>query len=248
MAVREISSEHQGKRLGTFWGIFQPLFLLLVYALIYGVVFKAKIGSTYELPRNFSIYLLSGLVPWFAFLLSMTKATGAIAGNAQLVKTVVFKLDILPVAAVLASSMSLLIGLGFVAVFTLATYGSLPWTYVLLPVVVFVQLVAMTGVSFVLAALGALIRDVRDFVQLAAIVLIFLLPIVYLPSQVPSAFSPLLWLNPFTYMVYCYQDVIYYGRLQHPYSWLAFALWSSFVLAAGYRLFTRLTPHFADVL
>ena len=37
-------------------------------------VFRAKIGGTYQLPRNFTIYLLSGLVPWFAFLLTMSKA------------------------------------------------------------------------------------------------------------------------------------------------------------------------------
>ena len=82
MARREIATEHAGKALGMFWGIFQPLFLLAVYAFVYGVVFRAKIGGTYELPRNFTIYLLSGLVPWFAFQLCMSKAATVIPANA----------------------------------------------------------------------------------------------------------------------------------------------------------------------
>jgi lipopolysaccharide transport system permease protein len=79
-------------------------------------------------------------------------------------------------------------------------------------------------------------------------VLIFLMPIVYLPGQVPAAFNPLLWLNPFTYMVYVFQDVLYYGRVEHPLSWIAFGVGSLFAFALGYRLFKRVKPYFANVL
>lgn len=248
VARREISSEHTGKALGMFWGLLQPLFLLIVYAFIYGVVFKAKIGGTYALPRNFTIYLLSGLVPWFAFQLSMTKATSVIVGNANLVKEVVFDINVLPIATTLAACLSLLLGLGFITILTLVTYGTLPLTYLALPVIMLAQFFAMAGVAFALASLGTFIRDVRDLVQLSAVVLIFLMPIVYLPNQIPAAFNPLLWLNPFTYMVYCYQDILYYGRFQHQVSWIAFPLGSLLVFAAGYRLFRRVRPFFANVL
>jgi lipopolysaccharide transport system permease protein len=248
MAKRELSAEHTGKALGGFWGWFQPLFLLAVYAFIYGVVFKAKIGGTYELPKNFTVYLLSGLIPWFAFQLAMGRSTGVIVGNANLVKQVVFNLNVLPIASALAACFSLILGLGFVAAFTIFEYRSLPLTYLALPVIVLAQFLAMSGVAFVLSSLGTFIRDVRDLVQLSAVVLIFLMPIVYLPNQIPAAFNPLLWLNPFTYMVYCYQDVLYFGRFEHPYSWVAFPLWSIFIFSAGYRLFRRVRPFFADVL
>ena len=133
-------------------------------------------------------------------------------------------------------------------IFTLVSYGTLPITYLALPVIIVAQFFAMAGAAFTLAALGTFIRDVRDLVQLSAVVLIFLMPIVYLPSRVPAAFNPILWLNPFTYMVYCYQDVLYFGRFQHIGSWIAFPLWSMFLFAAGYRLFRRVKPFFANVL
>jgi lipopolysaccharide transport system permease protein len=248
MAKREIESEHAGKQLGRFWGIFQPLALLAVYAVVYGVVFRAKIGGTYELPRNFTIYLLSGLVPWFAFQLAMAKAAAVIPGNAALVKQVVFDLNVLPISTALAAALPLVLGVGFIAVYTLATYGTLPISYIGLPLIVILQWFAMAGVAFGLAALGAFVKDVRDVVQLSAIVLIFLMPIVYLPGSVPAAFDPVLWLNPFTYMVYCYQDVLYFGRIAHPISWIAFGVGSLLVFALGYRLFRRVRPYFANVL
>jgi lipopolysaccharide transport system permease protein len=248
MAKRELSAEHTGKALGGFWGWFQPLFLLAVYAFIYGIVFKAKIGGTYELPRNFTVYLLSGPIPWFAFQFAMGRSTSVIVGNANLVKQVVFNLDVLPIASAFAACFSLVLGLLFLGGLTVFEYGTLPLTYLALPVILVSQFLAMAGVAFVLSAIGTFIRDVRDLVQLSAVVLIFLMPIVYLPNQIPSAFNPLLWLNPFTYMVYCYQDALYFGRFAHPYSWVAFPLWSAFIFTAGYRLFRRVRPFFADVL
>jgi lipopolysaccharide transport system permease protein len=248
MAKREMSSEHAGKQLGQVWGIIQPLTLLAVYAFVYGVVFRAKIGGTYELPRNFTIYLLSGLVPWFAFQLCMSKAASVISANAAFVKQVVFDLNVLPISTALFACLPLILGLGFIGVYTLVAYGGLPIVYLALPLVVGAQFLAMAGVAFALSALGVFVRDVRDVVQLSSIVLIFLMPIVYLPNQIPAAFNPLLWLNPFTYMVYVYQDTLYFGRVQHPFSWLAFGLGSAFIFVSGYRLFRRVKPHFANVL
>ena len=106
----------------------------------------------------------------------------------------------------------------------------------------------MCGVAFFLAALGTFVKDVRDVVQLMGVLLIFMLPIVYLPRSIPAAFNPFLWFNPWTYMVYCYQDVLYFGRVEHPFSWIAFPLWSVVVFVSGYRLFRRVRPFFANVL
>jgi lipopolysaccharide transport system permease protein len=248
MARREVASEHSGKHLGRFWGLFQPLALLAVYAIVYGIVFRAKIGGTFELPRNYTIYLLSGLVPWFAFQLAMAKSAAVIPTNAALVKQVVFDLNVLPIATGLAACLPLVLGVGFIGVYTLVVYGTVPLTYIALPLLLALQFFAMGGVAFALAALGTFVKDVRDVVQLSAIVLIFLMPIVYLPGSVPAAFNPLLWLNPFTYMVYCYQDALYFGRIAHPVSWVGFGVGSLFVFALGYRLFRRVKPYFGNVL
>ena len=161
MAMREIRAAHAGQTLGVFWGIAQPLFLMLLYAFLFGVVFRQKIGGTYELPRNFIVYLLAGLVPWLAFQVSMLKSSTVISGNANLVKQVVFKLEVLPAAGVLAACLSLAIGLTFMTLYTLVVYAALPLTYLLLPALVILQILAMGGVSFALAALGAFFRDVK---------------------------------------------------------------------------------------
>lgn len=247
MAKREILLEHSGKALGRFWGVFQPLFLLGVYAFVYGVVFHAHISSMLG-AHNYTVYILSGLVPWFAFALSMAKTTNSITSNAALVTQVVFDIEILPAASALASCLPLVLGLGFVLAYLVLIVHVVPVILLLLPLLVALQFVAMCGVGFILASLGTFFKDVRDLVQMSSIVLVFVTPILYIPGSTPSLFRPLLQLNPFAWMTYCYQDVIFYGRFQHPNAWIAFSLGTVLIFGVGYRLFRRLRPYFANVL
>jgi lipopolysaccharide transport system permease protein len=248
LAKKQVATEHAGKAFGPLWGVFQPLFLFAVYAVVYGVVFRVNIGGTDELPLNFTVYLLAGLVPWLSFLFLMARSTTLLSSNAHLVKQVMFELLLLPIAAALAACLALVLGLVFIGVYTLADHGSVAVTYLLIPPLVLLQFFAMLGSALVLSSIGVFFRDIGDLVQMAGIVLLFLLPIVYLPSAVPPAFNYLLWINPFSYMVWCYQDVLYFGRFEHPVAWLVFPAWTFLALIGGYRLFRRLRPHYANVL
>ena len=79
-------------------------------------------------------------------------------------------------------------------------------------------------------------RDVKDFVQVFCIAGMYLMPVVYLPKMVPGVFRPLLNLNPFSYMVWCYQDACYFGRFEHPWAWPGVSgsdRWGCFTWAIG---------------
>ena len=189
---REIRGQHAGLVLGRAWGILQPLFLMALYAFVFGVVFRVRIGGTFELPRNYTIYILSGMVPWLAFVQGMSRGATAITDNAVLVKQTIFQVEVLPVARAITACLPLIVGLAFVGVLSLVQYQGLPVTFVLVPLLVLLQLLAMGGAAFALAAVGTFVRDVRELIQLFSVIGIFVLPIVYLPTSVPGVFRPLL--------------------------------------------------------
>ncbi|MCM2313767.1 MAG: ABC transporter permease [Thermoanaerobaculia bacterium] len=248
LARREISERYAGQWFGTFWAIGHPLALILVYIFVFGFVFKTRIGGTTDLPLDYTAYMLSGLIPWLAFQESMGKASTVITANANLVKQVIFPIEVLPIKGVIATLVTQCVFLVMLAVYALATAQTLLWTYLLLPLLLVLQALAMIGVSYSLAAIGAYFRDVKDFVQVFCSVAFFLLPILYLPAAVPSAVRPVLYANPFSYLIWCYQDVLYFGRLEHPWAWCVFVSLSLFVFIVGYRIFRKLKPMFGNVL
>jgi lipopolysaccharide transport system permease protein len=221
---------------------------MAVYVFIFVFVFKVKIGGTREMPLDYATYLLSGLIPWMSFAESMTKGSTAILSNANLVKQVVFPIEILPVKGVIASLFTMVTSLTFLVVYVLVTHHSLPWTYVLLPFLIFMQVLAMTGISYILSSIGTYFRDTKDFVQIFSLAGMYLMPIFYLPEFVPSLFRPLLYLNPFSYLAWCYQDALYFGRFEHWWAWCVFPVLSIAVFYGGYRIFRKLKTLFGNVL
>jgi lipopolysaccharide transport system permease protein len=248
MARREIADRYVGQVFGMLWAIGHPLVIIGIYVFIFAFVFKVRINSAQAIPLDYTVYLLSGLIPWMAFQESMSKGTTVIVGNANLVKQVVFPIEVLPVKAVIASFLTQSVSMGLLTVYVLLKYRALPWTYALLPLLFFLQLSAMVGISFALSSVGVYFRDLKDFVQVLTLIGVYLMPIFYLPSMVPGLFRPLLFVNPFSYMIWCYQDACYFGRIQHPWAWAVFASSSIGVFYIGYRLFRKLKIMFGNVL
>jgi lipopolysaccharide transport system permease protein len=248
LAKRDITDRYAGQLFGVLWAIGHPFILVLVYAFIFGQVFALKIGGTVDMPLDYTAYLLAGLLPWLTFQESLSKGALAVVGNANLVKQVVFPIEVLPAKVVLASLLTQLVGTLCLAAYVLITTGGLPWTYALLPVLWAFQTLAMIGASMILAAVGAYFRDIKDLVQVGCIVGMYLMPVTYLPQWVPDMLRPVLYLNPLSYMTWCYQDLAYYGRIEHWWAWPVFILGATFIFAAGFRVFGKLKMYFGNVL
>jgi lipopolysaccharide transport system permease protein len=248
MTRRDIASQYAGELFGRFWAFAQPLSTILLYIFIFEFVFKARIGGTVEIPLDYTAYILSGLIPWLGFQQSMIKGTAALTEDAVMVKQVVFPVEVLPVKAVFSSLLAVLISVAALLVYVVLKIGLPPPTYFLLPVLLVIQTMAMTGTALILAAITPFFRDLREIIQLFTFIGLFLMPIVYLPEWVPTAIRPVLFANPFSHMIWSYQDALFFGAIRHPWSWLIFTVLSVFLLAAGYRLFYKLKPHFGNVL
>lgn len=248
LARREIADRYAGQFFGLLWAIGHPLVLMAVYVFIFGFVFKVRIGDDSAVPLDFATYILSGLIPWLAYTDVMAKASIAIVGNANLVKQVVFPIEVLPVKGVISTLITEVIFLILLMVYLLLGLQVVVWTYLLLPVLVLLQALAMIGTAYILAAVGVYFRDTKDFIQIFSVIGVYLMPAFYLPESIPGAFQTLLYLNPFSYLIWCYQDVLYFGGINHPWAWVAVALMSVSVFVIGYRAFRKFKLIFGNFI
>lgn len=248
MAKREITEKYSGQVLGAAWAIGHPLALMGVYIFMFAVVFKMKIGGTLAMPLDYTAYLLSGLIPWMGFQESLNKSANAIVSQANLVKQVVFPIEVLPIKGCVAALLTQFVAMTILTVYVLVSHGGLPPTYALIPVLVFFQFIAMCGAGLLLSALSPYFRDLKDFVQVFCVCGMYFMPIFYLPEHVPSVVRPLLYFNPFSYLAWCWQDVCYFGRFEHPWAWPVFCFGSVLLLYVGYRVFRKLKVGFGSVL
>lgn len=248
MTKREISDRYAGQVFGALWAIGHPLVLMCIYVFVFGFVFKVRVSEGGGAPLDYTTYLLSGLIPWMAFQESMNKGSTVIVSNANLVKQVVFPTEILPVKVVIASFLTQLIFTVLLIAYVIVTHGALSFSYALIPVLFFFQILAMIGVSYILSAIGVYFRDIKDFVQIFCTAGMYVMPIFYLPEMVPRLFRPVLYFNPFSYLIWCAQDIFYFGAIKHPWSWIIFCAGSAVIFYAGYRIFRKLKVMFGNML
>ena len=248
MARRELQDRYLGQVFGVVWAVLHPLVLLAVYVVVFAYVFKVRIGDAAGVPFNYPTYLLAGLIPWLTFQESLMKSATVIVANTNLVKQVIFPVEVLPVKGVVASMLTQAIFLALLILYVLGVYHFLPWTYLLLPVVMVFQALFMIGLAYLVSAISVYFRDAKDFVQVFAIAGVYLIPAFYLPEFVPAVFRPILYANPVSYLIWCYQDVLFYGRLEHWWAWLVFIPMSVIVFYAGFRVFSLLRSMFGNVL
>jgi lipopolysaccharide transport system permease protein len=237
-----------GQVFGTLWAFGHPLILMGIYVMVFGSVFRTRLGGVSGEPFGFAVYALSGLIPWLCFQESLMKAPTVIVYNAPLVKQIVFPLEVLPAKGVFASYLTQLFSTAVLIGYVLLRYHWIHWTYVLLPVLFLLQAIAMMGISYILSAIGVYMRDTKDFVQVFCTANFFLMPMIYAPEKLPPRFASLLTLNPFSHLIWCYQDVCYFGRMEHPVSWIVFPALSLALFLAGCSVFRKLRPMFGNAL
>jgi len=197
----------------------------------------------------FTAYALAGLAPWVSFSEGVSRAVGAITGNGNLVKQIVFPTEVLPLKVVLATIPALLVGLIVAGVLAIAAGAtSVFGTLVLLPIAVVLLLLMCAGLAYILAAVGVFLRDIKDIVGVLVMIGFFIHPIIYAPTQVPRWLGRVFAISPFTHVIGCFRDALVDGAVTRPWSWLISLVTALVLTVIGWRVFRMLRPSFGNAL
>lgn len=240
-------ARYRGSFMGLLWTIINPLFMLLLYGFLFGIVMKVKFSNQGH-PANFTLYMLCGMLPWLAFSEGLSRSVGCIIENANLVKKVVFPLEILPANMVLAALTTEFFAMLVLLAGEFFLQHTIPWTVALLPLVLVPQWLLTQGLAWICASIGVFVRDLGQFIGLALTAWMFATPIMYPETMIPAKFGFLLVLNPMAVFVAIYRGIFLEGKLVH-WKWLvAWTCASLFIFVLGHAWFMRTKNGFADVL
>ncbi len=249
MIRREILGRYQGSLGGVGWSLVTPILMLIVYTFVFSVVFNARWGNGIADDRSgFAVALFVGMILHGFVSECLVRAPGLIIANANLVKKVVFPLQVLPLTIVGSALFHAAVNVIVLTAAMLVLGLPWHWTALQFPLVLLPLVMAGLGVTWCIASLGVYLRDIAQVTGLLSTLLLFLSPVFYPQSALPDAYRGWLNLNPLTWIIESARDVLLLGRgLDWPGWLLAMAI--GFGLArAGYWWFQRTRNGFADVL
>lgn len=246
----DVLGRYKGSLMGIAWSFFNPLLMLTIYTFVFSIVFNSRWAMP-GLANNrfaFALVLFVGLI--FHGLLSecISRAPGLIINNANYVKKVVFPLEVLAWVALSSAHFHALISLLVLFCAQLVIMHMLPWTVVLLPLIVVPFALMTLGITWMISATGVYLRDIAQVTGIVSSALMFLAPVFYPLSSLPEEYRSWLYLNPLTFPIEQARSVLINAELP---DWVGlgwYALVSILVACMGFWCFQRARRGFSDVL
>jgi len=253
LTVRDLKVRYKNSVLGILWSWLNPLFMMVVYT----VVFTVMQTASARVPNDkFPVFVLCALLPWNFFSSAVLQSVNCIVDNANLVKKVYFPREVLPLSVVLSNLVNFGIALMILFPMLIAFRIRLTIWVLMLPVIVAIQVAFTTGVALLLCTLNVFYRDTKAIMDVAMMAWFFVTPIFYPISVLPAnkvigglTIDVHRWtriLNPMASLVAAYHDTLFYGQLVGLDFLARTAVTSLLVLAIGYLVFYRYSRLFGE--
>jgi lipopolysaccharide transport system permease protein len=243
---RDFQAKYRGSVLGIVWSLVNPLALMAVYLVVFGLIWN---GRTID---HYPIYLLAGLTCWLFFSISVEAAARSLLDSAELIRKVRFPRQLVPFSAVAAQLVTFAVMLGILIVLSLAFIPkarSTVWMSIPLAAV-FVGLIA--GLALLAACANVLYRDVEHILSAALLPWFFLTPVLWrfadLPERVQShhkLLELLRWGNFITPPIYAVRDPLWLGHAPRPADAIYLVVAAAIALGLAAYVFARVDDRIA---
>jgi lipopolysaccharide transport system permease protein len=245
---REIEGRYRGSALGLLWSLATPLLTLAAFTFVFSVIFQVKWGASTMGHGEFALVAFAGLLVFSCFADCLTRAPGLVLSQANMVKKVVFPVQVMP--AVILGGALFQLAIGTVVLLAMAAFlGTAPrLTAIALPAVLVPLVLGILGLSWMVSAAAVYFRDLGQVVSLLVTLMMFLIPIFYPASAVPEPFRAFVDLNPLAVLVEEARAVLLWGRWPDwgRLLWVGLLGWAA--AWGGYLVFMKLRRGFSDVL
>lgn len=247
LTKRDVLGRYRGASFGMLWSFISPFLMLGVYTLAFGYILKSRWPHTSS-ATDFALLLYVGLIVHGFFAECLMRAPQLIVGNANYVKRVIFPLDLLIWSLLGATFFQTLVNTLVLALLTCILHGALPWTFVLLPLVLVPLALLSAGISWFLAAISVYLRDIGQIMPVVATAMLFLSSAIVPLDNLHENIRRIFLLNPLTFIINQGREVAFWGRLPDWQGLAIYTLVSLCFLYAGHAFFAKARRGFSDVL
>lgn len=245
---RDLRAKYKGSVLGLTWSLALPVFLMLVYLLVFSVLWRAPQADI----DRYWLFLLCGLPPWAYVSSSLQSSARSLIENANLIRKVRFPRQLVPLSIVATQVVAFAAMLAVVMALCLAFRPEARATlWLALPLGALV-VVGVAGLSLAVASLNAVLRDVEFVVAAALLPWFFLTPVLYSLDALPGGDSHpwlvdlLHWANPMTPPILAIRAPLFFGELPALGDALYLVGFAVVGLALGALVFSRVDDRIAS--
>lgn len=208
---QDLRERYAGTALGVFWLLAQPLFMLLVYALVFGEILQLRLGLASDTPQ-FAAWLFAGLTVFNALAEVLTRAPAILTERRDLLLNSPLPAVLLPLLPVGSSLVLELLSVGLLLLWLCSHGQCQPLALLFYPAFLLLRVLFSLAFAYALAVLGVFLRDLRQMMPPLLTVLLLVSPVVYPLAAVPERFHAWFAWNPLAQLVDGYRAALLAGE------------------------------------
>ncbi len=241
MADADLKGATSSTFLGTIWVVIDPIFQAAIYYLL--ITILRGNGSNED--SSTRIALMVGCIFMFS-LLTGTVAEGSrsILKAKNLLLNSTFPRALLPLSVVYKQLRGFLPSIPIYILFHLMLGMPITVAVCLVPLLFVLQILMASGFALLFATLTVFVRDTSNILNYIMRILFFSTPVLFPATSIPSNVKPFLQIGPFYGLFASYQAIIV-GDVPNPLAIVQAAIWTTFAVVVGYRLFVSHERSFA---
>jgi lipopolysaccharide transport system permease protein len=239
----ELQMRYVGSLAGAYWALINPLVQVGVYVLLVTVIFKARLHGIGPSRFDYVIFVLAGMSGWLAMQEGILMSSSSLVRHADIVKNVIFPLELLPATAVLVSLISMGVSVAVLMLLVAISGFAVGWSLVCFPLLLLLQLTLAFGTGLMLSIVTAYVRDMALILPILLQFVTLMTPILYSITSMPPFLRTLTRLNPIYHLVASYRAIFVAGVWPSAAGLLYVTFVTAIVLGAGLVVFRAAKGH-----
>lgn len=244
LAWRDLLVRYKQTVVGVAWSVIRPFLTMLVLTLVFG-----KFGRMPSQGVPYAILVFTGMLPWQFFSTAFSESGNSLVANSNLISKIYFPRLVVPASAVITSFVDFLISAAFLVVL-MCWYRFAPSSHaVYLPAFILLAFGASLGAGLWIAALTVKYRDFRFIAQFIVQFGLYISPVGFDSSVVPTNYRFLYALNPMVGVIDGFRWAILGGeRTLDQTAVLLSIVGVVFLIVTGVWYFRKIERSFADII
>ncbi|MBS0650111.1 MAG: ABC transporter permease [Verrucomicrobia bacterium] len=240
---RNLKARYAQTYLGVGWILFQPLFTVLLFSVIFGRWMQMSSDGV-----PYFLFAFTGLICWIFISSCIQRASGIMLMDSRLITKIYFPRLLMPLASLLETLIETFFLVAVLSLLLLFNPTLISWKMTLFPLWIVPLCLLGLGMGSLFSSLGVYYRDAVALLPFFLQTWMYCSPIVYSTSAVPEKWISLYRLNPMAGILDAMRWSFLNGSNFPTTSFLTACCVALFIGFAGVYIFCRLERNFADVL
>jgi lipopolysaccharide transport system permease protein len=229
--------------LGLLWALIQPLLTLLIFILVFNKAIQVNTGSV-----PYAVFAMTGMWAWSYFSYVLSQSGQSLIQSQALITKVYFPRLLIPLSKSLVGFIDFFVASLLLIVLMIGFHFLPSGNSYALPFFILMLVLFSLSLGIWFSALTIRFRDLQHTIPFIVQLGLYLTPIGYPSSLIPSAYKNLFYLNPMASIVDGFRWSLLGMPLPNPhFLWLSGAM-ILFLFIAGIWYFCRVESSMADFI